>query len=200
MLRVTSSKLILFIKKHSMCATCLLDNCLAWSDWENWFCTNCTWAFRSYKNPFERTLHVMLSHFILFIIHSWIETPSPRISGLSNGSFNPKDARDAILTVGHWSWVVVWLWWGWVQPGRPARPQVPDHITAAGRPPPRQTQNPDIKICTLKRYKQHFSTGVMNRLNCQKVGRRNISFFIQIYIPDLLKPYYFWPTPLKSGF
>ena len=126
----------------------------------------------------------MLSHFILFIIHSWIETPSPRISGLSNGSFNPKDARDAILTVGHWSWVVVWLWWGWVQPGRPARPQVPDHITAAGRPPPRQTQNPDIKICTLKRYKQHFSTGVMNRLNCQKVGRRNISFFIQIYIPD----------------
>ena len=54
----------------------------------------------------------------------------------------------------------------------------------SGHPPPRQTQNPDIKICTLKRYKQHFSTGVMNRLNCQKVGRRNISFFIQIYIPD----------------
>ena len=57
-------------------------------------------------------------------------------------------------------------------------------IIITGRPPPRQTQNPDIKICTLKRYKQHFSTGVMNRLNCQKVGRRNISFFIQIYIPD----------------
>ena len=46
-----------------------------------------------------------LSDLILWISHSCIETPLPRMAGFLNGSFNPKDSRDTILTVAHLRWV-----------------------------------------------------------------------------------------------
>ena len=54
---------------------------------------------RSWMRPFVTILHVRLSDFILFIIHWYSDTPSPKMAGFSNAASNPKLCRADIFTV-----------------------------------------------------------------------------------------------------
>ena len=86
---------------------------------------------RSWMRPFVTILHVRLSDFILFIIHWYIDTPSPKMAGFSNAASNPKVCRADIFTV---FWYGGWWVWDWGGAGR-RRHRAAGIILPLSRPP-----------------------------------------------------------------